>query len=305
MRLGPRLLAFVIFPALSLILLSDSVRAQSKIPALPALSSSASADCGRFLPLRLAGAGSIPVDVRPPCVDAASSRGAERPLTAAKPTVAAAGTAGDLESDPVESELLAMGKRGREILATRNVVLAVLEGNTGCSAWYLSKDPDAVAMFRSLHMALDDHDAGLIHKIVATEQQWFYVQPYVARAQQAVGPGSTITINEHGAFFEDARGVVRVRDEGGPATYEPARLLHVGTYRGGTEEARVLTMLHEFGHIIDLLPLDAGVPSGPEISMHNTSLVLDHCKAELEALSRKPKKNSAGILALLQTSRRP
>lgn len=304
MRPGPRFLTRAIFSALPLFTLSNSVRAQSKIPALPVFSSSASGDCRAFLPLRLADAGSIPVDGRSRCADGAFPRTNEPAATVARPLLSGAGSP-DVDSDPVASELLAMGKRGREVLSARNEVLAVLEGSTGCSAWYTSKEPDAVAMFRSLHMILDEHDAGLIRKVVVPGQEWFYVQPYVARAQQAVGPGSTITINEHGAFFDDARGVVTMRDEGGPATYEPARLLHVGTYRGGTEEARVLTMLHEFGHIIDLLPLDAGVPSGPEISMHNTDLVVAHCKTELEAVSRKPKKNSPGILASLRGSGRP
>lgn len=268
--------------------------------ALPRLSSNISGDCRVLFSLHFTEAGNVPVDGGPSCAGARPPRRDEsraKPLADVLPA--------DDSPDSVESELLAMGKRGREVLATRNEVLSVLQGNTGCSAWYLSKDPDAVAMFRSLHMALDEHDPGLVRKILLPQHELLYVQPYVARAQQFVGPGSTITVNEHGAFFEDARGVVLVREEGGPATYEPARMLRVGVYRGGTEEARVLTLLHEFGHVIDLLPLDAGVPDGPEISMHNTDLVLDHCKADLEAVSRVPRKKPSPSQTLLRASSHP
>lgn len=299
MRPGPRLffLAVLTFSSLTL---STSIRAQSKMAALPVLSRNVSGDCRALSPLRLTYAGSVPLDGRVPC---AGLNLARKDIPSDVRGIAApslrAGSA-----DPIDSELLGMGKHGREILATRTDVLSVLESHTGCSAWYLSKEPDAVAMFRSLHLALDTHDLGLIRKVVSG-QELLYIQPYVARAQQSVGPGSIITVNAHGAFFEEARGVVAVRDEGGPATYETARLLRVGNYRGGTEAARVLTLLHEFGHVIDLLPLDAGVPDGPEISMHNTDLVLAHCKAEVESVSHNPKKNPLVNPALLRASAHP
>lgn len=267
--------------------------------ALSRLTSNVSGDCRVLFSLHFTEAGNVPVDGGPSCAGTRplrTDKSRTKPLDDAFPA--------DDSPDSVESELLAIGKRGRELLATRNEVLSVLQGNTGCSAWYLSKDPDAVAMFRSLHLALDEHDPGLVRKILLPQRELLYVQPYVARAQQFVGPGSTITVNEHGAFFDDARGVVLVREEGGPASYEPAHMLRVGVYRGGTEEARVLTLLHEFGHVIDLLPLDAGVPDGPEISMHNTDLVLDHCKAELEAVSKAPKRLSPSQ-ALLRASSHP
>ena len=296
-RPGPGLffLAVLTFSSLTL---STSIRAQSKIAALPLLSRNVSGDCRAFSPLRLTWAGSVPLDGRVPC---AGLNLARKDVPSDGRGVAALNPLRADSADPIDSELWSMGKHGREILATRNDVLSVLEGHTGCSAWYLSKEPDAVAMFRSLHLALDTHGPGLIRKIVSAEGL-LYIQPYVARAQQSVGPGSIITVNAHGAFFEEARGVVAVRDEGGPAMYETARLIRVGNYRGGTEEARVLTLLHEFGHVIDLLPLDAGVPDGPEISMHNTDLVLAHCKAQVEAVSHNPKKNSLVNPALLRAS---
>lgn len=270
--------------------------------ALPLFSSNASGDCRAFSPLRLTNAATAPLNGRARCGETPFAR--KDKASAALDTLRLAQRLPDSAPDPVELELLGMGKHGREILAARKEVLSVLESRTACSAWYLSKDPDAVAMFRSLHLVVDKRDAGFIRKL-ALGQNLLYIQPYVATAQQFVGPGSTITINARGAFFEDARGVKVISAEGGPSSYENARLVRVGNYRGGSEEARVLTLLHEFGHIIDLLPLDAGVPNGPEISMDNTGLVLAHCRAELEAVSQKPKKVLPVNPALLRASARP
>ena len=300
MVLGPRQFARVVLFLSLTPILSQDVSSQTKFPASPRFVSNSPLTCEGVLPRYFAGVDRrlALLELGAPCRDydeplhRVASRDAGSPIPAAK--IADADSA-----DPVRAELLSLGKRGREVAAAREFTLRILEENNACSAWYLAKEPDAVAMFRSLHIVLDSQNPGLVRKLMFSDENWEYVHPYVARAQQNVGPGSTITINEHGAFFEDAAGVVVVRGEGGPAVHETARELYVGGYRGATPQARVLTLLHEFGHIIDLLPFDAGSPAGPEISMHNSRLVIQHCKPEIETTARKPRALPSALAAKL------
>jgi hypothetical protein len=192
--------------------------------------------------------------------------------------------------DPVEQELLAAGATGAAIAEARDAVLDILENNNACSAWYRAKEQDAAEFFRSLEYKVDAQGPVYVQKTVLPHDYWIILQPYVAWSRQNVGPGSTVTLNAHGAFFVNAAMVLEAHAGGGPTRFEPARLLEVGGYTGGTLRARELTLLHELGHVIDLLPLDAGVPRGPEISMHNTEQVVAHCKAEVDAESRRVKK---------------
>ena len=192
--------------------------------------------------------------------------------------------------DPVEQELIAAGAPGAAISEARDAVLDILEGNNACSAWYRAKEPDAAEIFRSLFYKVDPQGPVYVQKTVFPGDDWQTVQPYVAWSRQDVGPGSTITLNAHGAFFANSAMVLEVRSGGGPSHYDSAQLLDVGGYTGGTLRARELTLLHELGHVIDLLPLDAGVPGGPQISTRNTAEVLAHCRAEVILRSNRKKK---------------
>jgi hypothetical protein len=58
-------------------------------------------------------------------------------------------------------------------------------------------------------------------------------------------------------------------------------VLYVGPYTGNTLHAQVATLLHEFGHLLDLLPVDEGDQDGK--SVHNTYEVLRYCRAEVES----------------------
>jgi hypothetical protein len=59
----------------------------------------------------------------------------------------------------------------------------------------------------------------------------------------------------------------------------------VGPYAGDTLHAQVLALLHEFGHIVDLLPTDEGDLDGK--SERNTAEVLRFCRAEVESKVRR------------------
>ncbi len=102
---------------------------------------------------------------------------------------------------------------------------------------------------------------------------------------QGDGAYGTITINTKGAFFSAASQVREVNKEGGPDSIRGTRLLHVGPYDGDTLTARAVTLLHEFGHVIDLLPPDEDNVEGR--SVQNTHEVLRYCRAELNSLTKR------------------
>jgi hypothetical protein len=53
----------------------------------------------------------------------------------------------------------------------------------------------------------------------------------------------------------------------------------------------MVTLLHEFGHIIDLLPEDADDLDGK--SVRNTDEVMRHCRGEVQARSQLAKLTTA------------
>ncbi len=88
-------------------------------------------------------------------------------------------------------------------------------------------------------------------------------------------------INLNGAFYRPQGQLIKVGQESGPPRTDRTRPLTVGNYGGDTLPAQVTTLLHELGHIIDLLPEDADNLDGK--SVLNTDEVLRHCRTEVEA----------------------
>jgi len=109
--------------------------------------------------------------------------------------------------------------------------------------------------------------------------------PYVARATQDGGAHTAITINAYGAFYRTQGQVQKISQEGLPLQLDGTRVLTVGSYSGNTLPAQMITLLHEFGHIIDLLPEDADSLDGK--SGRNTDEVLRHCRAEVEVRANR------------------
>jgi len=209
---------------------------------------------------------------------------------------------GDTLADPVENELLELGHFGEGIQNVRAEVLGMLSEENSCSAWFRSAEPEAAVKFRSLRYVVDVAGPGEILKIQEPPNPIVILQPYVARTGQDVGPGSIITLNAHGAFFQElAR--VRTRYSANDSTFENKyRPLVVGNFSGGSPAARLLTLLHEFGHVIDILPIDAGVPDGPTLSVRNTETVLSHCGSQIKAHAKSIHK-SRGSQTLLAVRR--
>lgn len=184
-------------------------------------------------------------------------------------------------SDIVRDVLNTMGKQGQIILRARDKVLEILQTENVCSDWYRAKDPNPAATFRTLTFALDRD--GDVYVRVMREPGGIQLirNPYVASVLQAGGADSTVTLNLNSAFFFSAGTVVDERIEGGPVILRGPRPINVGPYSGGSFRAQVLALLHEFGHVIDLLPTDHDDYEGR--SRQNTTDVLLACRAQVES----------------------
>jgi hypothetical protein len=180
-----------------------------------------------------------------------------------------------------------LGNAGVKIERAREEVLNILRSENGCTEWFATKDATPAATFQSLSFVLDRHGPQEILESERADALVFWHQPYVASATQDGGAHTAITINAHGAFYRTQGNVLKVFAEGGPVREDGTRLLTVGSYRGDTLPAQMVTLLHEFGHVIDLLPQDADNLDGK--SVRNTDEVLRHCRAEVEARSQQVK----------------
>jgi hypothetical protein len=189
--------------------------------------------------------------------------------------------------EQVPGDLGVMGKAGQTILRARERVLEILETENGCSDWFRSKDPSPAATFRTLSFALDGKGEEYVQESRDLGPLEVFRSPYVARVYQGDGSYATVTLNRRGAFFFGLSRVMEVPKEGGPGNYQGFRLLYVGPYAGNTLHAQVATLLHEFGHLVDLLPSDEGDQDGR--SLRNTYEVLRHCRAEVESKVQRGK----------------
>ena len=184
--------------------------------------------------------------------------------------------------DPVEAELAAMGSDGMLIAGARQQVLEILREGNSCSGWFAQEEPNPAVKFASLHFQSDA--AGSSFSLGDFDAVSFsIVQPYVARAQESVGSGSMITLNAHGAFFQQRAGMMFRLPGSTPHSGPTISMLHVGDYQGGSLKAQVATLLHEYAHIVGLIPVDTGRPDGAQLSTQNTETVLRHCRKQIDA----------------------
>jgi hypothetical protein len=187
-----------------------------------------------------------------------------------------------MPADPVRMELDAMGKAGQMISRAREKALEILEKQNACSVWFQQKDSNPAATFRTLGFELDRKGEEYVLESRDLGPWDIFRSPYVARVMQGDGSYATVTINAKGAFFRAQATVQEIYKEGGPRVFRGDRMLRVGPYTGETLPAQVITLLHEFGHLIDLLPTDRDDLDGK--SLHNTDEVLRHCGAAVDAL---------------------
>jgi hypothetical protein len=192
--------------------------------------------------------------------------------------------------DTVPAELSALGKAGVKIARAREEVLGILRSQNACTEWFETREPSVAATFQSLSFSLDRHGPPDIFESTREVSIVIRRQPYVARATQDGGAHTTITINANGAFYRPQGQVLKMGRETGPLQSEGTRLLTVGTYMGDTLPAQMVTLLHEFGHVIDLLPEDADNLDGR--SVRNTNEVLRHCRNEIESRAQRAKETA-------------
>lgn len=188
-------------------------------------------------------------------------------------------------SDAVSAELAALGKPGARIERVREGVLEILRSQNACSEWFATKEAAPARTFQSLSFSIDQRGPDHVLETPLPNHLMRLRQPYVAHATQDSGPYTEITINANGAFYRFQEPVVKVLVEGGPEERDGMHVLTVGSYVGNTLEAQLATLLHEFGHIIDLLPPDADDLDGS--SGRNTGQVLRHCRPQIESASKQ------------------
>lgn len=187
----------------------------------------------------------------------------------------------------VPAEIAALGRAGLKIARAREIALDILRSENACTSWFETKDATPAETFRSLLFLVDRHGPEDIFASIEDESTMALRQPYVAQATQDGGAHTAITINAHGAFYRPQGQVQKASRDGGPVQMGGTRLLTVGIYTGDTLRAQIVTLLHEFGHIIDLLPEDADNLDGR--SVRNTNEVLRHCRDEVEARAQQAK----------------
>jgi hypothetical protein len=206
-------------------------------------------------------------------------------------------------SEPPNSEFQRLGYQGLVIARARQQVLDILREGNSCSAWYAGAEPNPWIKFASLHYRVDGEgeDTTIGDR---TFLGLYYREPYVARAQQNVGSGSIITLNAHGAFFA-GRAPARVYWDGGPVIHQTSRFLHVAIYPGSSVNAQVTTLLHEFGHIVGLLPIDSGDATSAILSTRNSDVVLFHCRKQIEASANRSIMLPESLARIEEVSKRP
>ena len=220
-------------------------------------------------------------DVKSPCDASAMSMRSVNPCNPASLTQIGCKTSRDL----VQEDLAAMGKPGQKILRARDRVLEILQTENACSAWFREKDSNPADTFRTLGFEVDRNGEGFVLESKGPSNMTIFRNPYVAKVFQGDGQYATVTINTNGAFFYAMAGVVELWKEGGPISHRGPRLTNVGPYAGDTINAQMLVLLHEFGHVLDLLPADENNVDGK--SVQNTNEVVRFCRAEIESKARR------------------
>src|SRR5215813_263298 len=177
------------------------------------------------------------------------------------------------------------GRREESLSKAKAQVLALLQSENGCSAWFRESDSDPAGVFHSLHFETEEVKPSYIQFLPDFHRGDVFKHPWVSRAWQLAGRNSTVKLNLDGAFFNQNSTAVELAPGGGVARYLGFRMLTVGPFKGGTSEAQITTLLHELGHITDRIPEDDDSWDGK--SSRNTQEVLRHCKSEIQEFSKR------------------
>ena len=195
------------------------------------------------------------------------------------------------DTDPVALELTALDKHGVVIARVREQVLAMLQTENACSAWFREAEPDPAGVFRSLHYELEEDGSAYVLHTIDLEGTNVYKHPWTARSTQNGGRNSVIQLNPSGPFFSTSSPVMDIEPRGGH--FSPGTTFHrlsVASFWGNTTRAQITTLLHELGHVVGRLPADDDSWDGR--SSRNTDEVLRHCKHEIRTVAEMSSRTS-------------
>jgi hypothetical protein len=182
----------------------------------------------------------------------------------------------------VRMEVMALGERGQAIAHAHDQTLKILQTVNPCSAWFNEVEPNAAEIFSSLHYELVKGGRAETYSKPDDFGVPLLKDPWGAQAIGGAGSNASIWINSNGPFFVRGTRVVKLDSAGEVSSYDGWHIMRLGSYVGGSPEARVTIMLHELGHIVGRLPNDDNSWNGQ--SSRNTSEVLRHCRTEIHRL---------------------
>jgi hypothetical protein len=189
------------------------------------------------------------------------------------------------DEDPIPLELSTSDHYSNSVMRARGQVLAILESENSCSAWFREANPDTAEIFESLHYKIRRHDAAFISRVTDERGDRHLKDPWSARTTQAGGPDSTILLNLDGSFFKSSSPVMQM--DGTFLRPVGHHSLFIASFPGNTAEAKIIILLHELGHVVGRLPADDDSWDGR--SSHNTEEVVRHCKQQIRPAAEKPR----------------
>jgi hypothetical protein len=187
-------------------------------------------------------------------------------------------------AQPAHLTLKSSDKREDTLQRVRGQVLALLQQDNGCSAWFHEAENDPAGVFQSLQFEIDKEKQAYVFRIANDRQGDRYKHPWAARALQWGGRNSTVHLNPEGPFFNSSLPIMQLSSSGAFIRPDGFRVLTVGPYRGNTGEARITTLLHELGHVTARIPEDNDSWDGK--SSRNTEEVLRHCRTEIQEYAK-------------------
>lgn len=175
-------------------------------------------------------------------------------------------------------------EREEELRNARREVLAILQTDNGCSAWFKETDPDVTETFLSLRLEVVSEEMTYVQRAYDDRGGVLFKHPWAARTYELAGRDALIEFNLNGPFFLSSLPVVDASRTGSAGRYRGIHKLTIGSFRGDSLAAQMTTLLHELAHIIGRLPVDDDSWDGR--SQRNTLEVLRNCKAEIRAAAR-------------------
>lgn len=183
----------------------------------------------------------------------------------------------------------ASGAEATAITRANTAVLAILQSNNSCSAWFSQADRNVAETFASLNLWIERDGPDHIVQERNDRGDWIEHGPYIARTSERTGHGTNVAINASGAFFHAKAEVYKIAWQGGEELPTNTwQALHVGPFYGATGQAQIITILHELAHVVGAIPADGLSPAGLTRSQENTELVLKHCKSAVNANANHP-----------------